>query len=1111
MSSSNNPNDRATQILEQQKRVAARLKQQTGSHKRPTSLTTAKGPPSMTHNKTVVDLTASPPTKSSSSNSNKKPGRKNPPPSSSSSAVASQKRPSSFKRPTRAAPQHKRPTTAAAALAQARNRLQAKTSGAASSTTTKTAKKSTSLSQWVSSAASLQSSHDGEESSLLSSARGGSNSGYGQIEPEDFWRNLRDWNLLSSIVQERSENSNRKSEKELENKAKPLPDTFVSHRHYMAAWAPLCLAETRAQLLQEILTQINKQQDNKKLWIPVVVTVGKAGRGGPMSMDYTSNNSGTLLDCISVTVRAKDRHDAAAARLQTFPHDLFLLLPSPHATEVELALKNKSGTLEESFRKYGLVGHAEYMRKSLDGLVLKVSKKWWAVVGDTEMCLWPLGSNVTALREFTALCRIESIPLRQFLIGQDLVENKSKGSSDNKMHEKERPKSKQSMIHAMGGVTALGKGFTQYAKNKFNPSQLEAISASAQEYGQGGFTLIKGPPGTGKTTTLVAVLNSLHIRQFNAYYEQVRKIAGMRTTGNRRVALNAAVACKPRLLVCAPSNAAVDNVILKIMQEGFRDGSGSRYNPSMIRVGVGQSAAVQDVALSSQVDSILAENVDLARLESSVATYKMELQRIQSDIVRLRLRLNALEKASPWPLSKDWEIRIDEENFEQTGRVYFVNHKEKITTFEVPPPPEPGETQFEAKAMPEYKSHISQVIKLVELYNSITTKLERCTIIQGTSGKSGGRADSIQVRQQLETHILDSVHIVMTTLGTAGNRVLEAAAKFEVVVVDEAAQSVEPATLAALSLGSRHSILVGDPQQLPATIFNVSGRNTKYDRSLFQRLEEAGQKVYLLNTQYRMHPSISHFPRRIFYEGNLLDGPNVMHPEYGNPLKRTVLTKIRAFQPFTILDLDSKEERGGTSLANKAEALMAVHLYASLRELTNGLSAQSRVAVITPYAQQTNLLRRQFSDFLGPQYTKLVEINTVDGFQGREANIVIFSCVRAAGSHGIGFLSDVRRMNVALTRAKHFLFVIARCQSIVVNPYWRDLVDHARKTGAVVPVHLTLPLGLNSFPPLPSLQAKHPAPQKPKAVDPRKRKTTSQSTGEGKVELTDPRKRHRSD
>jgi senataxin len=104
--------------------------------------------------------------------------------------------------------------------------------------------------------------------------------------------------------------------------------------------------------------------------------------------------------------------------------------------------------------------------------------------------------------------------------------------------------------------------------------------------------------------------------------------------------------------------------------------------------------------------------------------------------------------------------------------------------------------------------------------------------------------------------------------------------------------------------------------------------------------------------------------------------------------------------------------------------------------VTNGLSAQTRGAVITPYAQQANLLRRVFGEALGQDYGKLVEINTVDGFQGREANILIISCVRAAGSHGVaGFLSDVPRINVALTRAKFFLCVIAPCDSVVMNPY----------------------------------------------------------------------------
>jgi senataxin len=344
---------------------------------------------------------------------------------------------------------------------------------------------------------------------------------------------------------------------------------------------------------------------------------------------------------------------------------------------------------------------------------------------------------------------------------------------------------------------------------------------------------------TQKTTTLVAILNALHIRQYNKYYEEVRRIAGMQS-GNRQAALDGARRGKPRLLVCAPSNAAVDNVILKIMEDGFVDGSGQRYNPMMIRVGVGQSAAVRDVALETKVDQILSENVDVGQLESSIAGYRMELQRISGDIVSCRRRVHAIENAAPWPLSKNWEIRVHEETFDATGQVYFVNHKDQTTTYECPPPPEPDETQFSARSMPEYRAFMSRIVKLVESYFSIKQNLERSTLVKGSLANG---ADHFFVRQSLESHVLNAVHIVMTTLGTAGNRAFEGADKFEVVVVDEAAQCVEPATLSALQLGSRHSVLVGDPQQLPATIFNVSGKNTKYDRSLFQRLEESGQEV----------------------------------------------------------------------------------------------------------------------------------------------------------------------------------------------------------------------------------------------------------------------------
>lgn len=112
-----------------------------------------------------------------------------------------------------------------------------------------------------------------------------------------------------------------------------------------------------------------------------------------------------------------------------------------------------------------------------------------------------------------------------------------------------------------------------------------------------------------------------------------------------------------------------------------------------------------------------------------------------------------------------------------------------------------------------------------------------------------------------------------------------------------------------------------------------------------------------------------------------------------------------------------------------------------------------KIAIITPYQQQVSLLRRIFQQRLGLSYTKVVDISTIDSFQGKESSIVILTCVRAsAAGGGIGFLNDVQRMNVALTRAKNFLFVIARCSTIVVNPYWRKLVKQARCEGAIIKV-----------------------------------------------------------
>jgi senataxin len=156
--------------------------------------------------------------------------------------------------------------------------------------------------------------------------------------------------------------------------------------------------------------------------------------------------------------------------------------------------------------RYGIVGYIEYTRRSIEGLTVQVSKEFWSDVGTSEMVLLKLGCNITSLREFTALCRMDSIPLLDYILrpraGAAGPTTRIKGEDSYAAAIDPSPsdekRAKRDVLSMMGGPSALGKGFVDYASRKFNLSQLGAISASAQEYGEGGFTLIKGPPGTGK-------------------------------------------------------------------------------------------------------------------------------------------------------------------------------------------------------------------------------------------------------------------------------------------------------------------------------------------------------------------------------------------------------------------------------------------------------------------------------------------------------------------------------------------------------------------------------------------------------------------------------------
>lgn len=211
----------------------------------------------------------------------------------------------------------------------------------------------------------------------------------------------------------------------------------------------------------------------------------------------------------------------------------------------------------------------------------------------------------------------------------------------------------------------------------------------------------------------------------------------------------------------------------------------------------------------------------------------------------------------------------------------------------------------------------------------------------------------------------------------------------------------------------------------------------------------AGHWQVSLNVQYRMHPAISRFPNQFFYGGQLEDAPDIRRGSLFVP----ELHCDRRFQPFLFFDVrDSREHqaRGSTSFANQAEAAFVRLLLETLVTRKWSVCQRLTIGVITPYRDQQQLLRSTITEYAmsqaDPRLRKVldaVDVRTIDGFQGQQRDIVIFSVVRSSPQH-MGFLTDFRRMNVALTRARVGMYVVGSRQALAaVQPHWSALVESA--------------------------------------------------------------------
>ncbi|MEX0819442.1 MAG: AAA domain-containing protein [Pirellulaceae bacterium] len=444
--------------------------------------------------------------------------------------------------------------------------------------------------------------------------------------------------------------------------------------------------------------------------------------------------------------------------------------------------------------------------------------------------------------------------------------------------------------------------------DSLNDSQIAAVrSALAAD----DLAMIHGPPGTGKTTTVVAI-----IRQ--------------------------AVAQGEKVLACAPSNMAVDNLFEKLLAGGAR----------VVRLG------------------------HPARVMPELRTHTLDLMVDEHDDMRVAKKLTRDAHAL----------------FARAGRY----------TRSRPAPGEKKSQREEAKSMLD---------------------------------------DARRLERQVVQQILDGADVLCATLTGLDSELL-GRRTFDWLVVDEACQTTEPTCWIPLSRCER-ILLAGDHCQLPPTVVSREAIKEGFAVSLFERLvalhgEHASHR---LTVQYRMHEQIMDFSSQQFYESSLLaddsvrrhllhELPEVSHCEMTSSPIEFVDTAGAGY--------DEELEPDGESRRNPGEAELIRRKVQALLEA--GLSA-AEIAVIAPYAAQVRLLRELID-------VQRLEIDTVDGFQGREKEAVLISLVRSNANGEIGFLADVRRMNVALTRARRKLVVVGDSATIGSHPFYQQLLDYFERVGA---------------------------------------------------------------
>ena len=303
-----------------------------------------------------------------------------------------------------------------------------------------------------------------------------------------------------------------------------------------------------------------------------------------------------------------------------------------------------------------------------------------------------------------------------------------------------------------------------------------------------------------------------------------------------------------------------------------------------------------------------------------------------------------------------------------------------------------------------------------------------------------------KLKSRAESDVMYEAEVVVTTCITALDKRLKDY-RFHYVLIDEATQACESECLLPLLKGAKHAILVGDHCQLGPVVLCKQAAKAGMKMSLFERLIKLKVKPHMLQVQYRMHPKLSEFPSNTFYSGNLQNGVNSEERthysvsfNWPNPNKPMFFYHVLGVEQFSST---------GTSYLNQKEAEFIEKAVTSL--LKSSVKPE-QIGIITPYEGQRSFLVNYMlkNGSVTTSLYKDIEVASVDSFQGREKDYILLSCVRSNDNHGIGFLNDPRRLNVALTRARYGLIIVGNANALSKHQLWNNLLYHYKQNNLLV-------------------------------------------------------------